>query len=374
MWPVGAPARRPALRRVAAAVLAVLTLVACTDAELPDEGPPPADTADQAPSGLRVAVVLAVEDGGTDTATVDQLRDRLVELDEERGAEIADLRVTVPDGPGFVGDIAALFAGDGRDLVCLLGDVPAPVVVDLADRFPATRFCAVGTDRGDLPANVQLIGVAQEELGFVLGAAALALAEGGGVAVLSDVDRSDRTRRRVGIAAALGEAGPVLQVPLDDDGGVDLDAFGELRDAADEDGELGAYVIDASPAVTTQLIAALPPGSVVAPARDTDDLDVAVRYGIDVGAIVARALDRLVDEAPADLGEVGFGRDAFDLDTSSAPEAVGAAVEAARQLVLAGEVDLDGAPLPFGTVAPGDTELPDGEDDDVVPDVPPEGP
>lgn len=341
---------------VAAAVAALL--VGCTDDEAPDEGPPPAETAEPAPSGLRVAVVLAVDGDGTDTATVDQLRDRLADLDEERGPEVADLRVTVPDGPGFVGDVAALFAGDGRDLVCVLGEVPDATVVDLAGRFPETRFCAIGTTFDDLPANLQLVEVAQEELGFALGVAAAAIAGGGDVVVLSGEDRSDRVRRRAGFARAVDDAS-VVAIPTDGDGALDVEALTDRLDELDPDGDVAAYLVDAPPELTAQVLDRLPDGSAIAPQRGTADLPaVAVRFQIDVAAIVGRAIERLIDDAPADLGQVGVREGAFSFDLSDAPAEVVAAVEAARERLATGSVEL---PEPPGAPAEGDEAPADGD-------------
>lgn len=348
---------------VAAAVAA--SLVGCTDDEVPDEGPPPAESAEPAPSGLRVAVVLAIEDGGTDTATVDQLRDGLADLDGERGAEVADLRVTVPDGPEFVVDVAALFAEENRDLVCLLGEVPDAVVLDLAGRFPATRFCAIGAEVDDLPLNVQLIEVAQEELGYALGTAAAAIAGDGDVVVLSGEDRSDRSRRRAGVAAAVDGAS-ALPIPTDGDGVLDAELLTDRLEELDPDGDIAGYLVDAPPELSAQVLDLLPAGSAVAAERGTGDLPaVAVRYQIDVATIVDRAIERLIDDEPADRGEVGLADRAFSLDLADAPPAVVEAVEAALERLVAGVVELPASPGTEGEEGDGDGDA-SGEGDGEV--------
>jgi hypothetical protein len=90
-----------------------------------------------------VAVVLPAE-GTARAAAFLAAADELAQLAEDRGGDVADVRSVVPDDPEFVPDVAALLADQGTDLVCVLGEDGVPVVLQLADRFPATRFCAIG--------------------------------------------------------------------------------------------------------------------------------------------------------------------------------------------------------------------------------------
>lgn len=372
----GAPPERRGTPRWAVAVASVLaSVLAATGCTPPgpveDPQPPPAEEADPAPSGLRVGVVLVVDEG-TDTASVDELETALEALAEERADTVATLRTVVPAPLTFAADAAGLLAADGADLVCLLGDVGAGVVIDLAGRFPGTRFCATGSTSDDLPGNVHLLEVAQEQLGYALGTLASAIADGDDVLVLTADDRTDRTRRREGVTRALGTAPDVLRLPFvaEDTGRVlDVEELRARLDARAEDrGALGAVILDAPPDLVTAALEILPPGTALVPARGTAGRDdLVVRYRIEVAAIVAGALDRLAAEEPPEPRPLGAAEGAFTLLLSgAAPEELGALRDATIAALAAGRVDLSG-PLPEPSPTPsegtdGDADA-DGADD-----------
>jgi hypothetical protein len=90
-----------------------------------------------------VAVVLPSPDDPRAVAFLDPAGE-LDALVEGRVGDVAAARTVVPDDADFVVDVAALLADGGTDLVCVLGGDGVRAALSLADRFPATRFCALG--------------------------------------------------------------------------------------------------------------------------------------------------------------------------------------------------------------------------------------
>jgi hypothetical protein len=346
---VAAPADRPrggrALRPVrtfAAIVAGVLAVVGCT--EDADPSPPPDPTPEAAitpsPSGVRVAVVLPEDDVAS--AEIEHGREALDQLAEDRTGDVAALRTVVADESVFQPDLAALLADDGHDLVCIIGQDGARTALELGDRFPATRFCAVGTPREEQPVNVDLFDVAFEELGHVLGVVAAEVAgDDGEVALVRADDRRDRARRRAGLVAGIGDTAVTVDRRASDRS----DPRGlveELEDAGPD-----VTFVDAAGTVG-RAVAEDAPGALIVPSMLAEDEAVAARaiatYELRPDVIVDAAVDRWLDED--DRGDVlGFADGVFVVELADAVPEAAAAYEDAVAALVAGEGDPIGTPL-----------------------------
>jgi hypothetical protein len=184
----------------------LLTAGACTDDE-PEQEPAPVEDPDdedderRATQGLRVGVVLPAADVGVADETDVEGFDELETLLE---GEVAELRTVVPDGEAFVADVATLLTVEGYDVVCVFGRDAHDVVVDLAARHVATRFCAAPAEPTAEPGgNLVAVDVATEELGHVIGVALHELAGEDPAALLGAGDRVKREAFRDGLRAGL---------------------------------------------------------------------------------------------------------------------------------------------------------------------------
>lgn len=286
---------------------ALVLLVACTGSDpTPTPTPTPTSTDEPAPSGVEVAVVLPPADGPTSLTLVD-VEERLEDLAAERVGDVARIRTVTVDDAGFVPDTAALLADGGADLVCVLGTEGARVVADLASRFPASRFCAIGELAGERPENVDLFDLAHEELGHVLGSAAALLAGGDAVGVVLAGDTDERTRRRAGARAALASSSVVV------DGSVaDVAEATELVASIEEAGtELAVVLIDTASTSVAEVLSRAAPIP-VGPAGLATDIPASVRWSVRVDAIVGAAVDRVVSPDDPDLPtRLGFAQRVF---------------------------------------------------------------
>jgi basic membrane lipoprotein Med (substrate-binding protein (PBP1-ABC) superfamily) len=315
-------------RAVAASTLAAVALAGCTDDAPPPPTPTPTadETTEPAPTGVRIAVVLPPRSDPASVLFADVER-QLAELEAERLGDVAGVRAVVPDGEDFVVDVAALLADAGTDLVCVLGDAGLQTVLDLADRFPASRFCAVGEARENQPVNVDVFEVAHEELGHVLGVATAVAVSDAPVGLVLGGDDDARIRRRAGARAAL--AG--VEVSLD---GVvtDVAEAAELATAAGDDTP-AAIIIDVADGAVGSVLAAAAPAWIAPRGLAIEDAGGAdiVRWSVGVDVIVAAALDRLLSGEPPVEGPVALGF-AEGLFTLAFAEGVDDAVRAATQV------------------------------------------
>lgn len=282
----------------------------------------------------------------------------------DRLGEITELRALAPDAPVFAGDLAAKLADDGYDLVCVLGDAGTRTVLDLAARFPATRFCATGASRDDQPENVDVFDLAHEELGYVLGAAASGLADGGAVGLVRTDDRRDRLRRRDGALAALAANDVVI-----DGSARDLSEPDELVDAV-ADAELAVLLVDAA-GTFGEAAAAAGPAAVLMPSVLTEREDVApsaVAWTVRADVVIDAAVRRWLSGDEDVPGLLGFEDEVFVVELDEAlPAEVVATVEQLIDDFVRGVRDpLE--PVPFdGPDEDGPDEDEDGagEDEDV---------
>jgi hypothetical protein len=283
-----------------------------------------------------VAVVLPAE-GTARGAAFLAAADELAQLAEDRGGDVADVRSVVPDDPEFVPDIAALFADQGTDLVCVLGADGVPVVLQLADRFPATRFCAIGEPREGQPSNVDLLAVEHEELGHVLGIAVREVAGDEPVGVVIGDDGDDAERRRAGARAGLAGTDVAVDVVVRDATEVTqlVDALGGV--------DLASILVDLADPVLATAVAATAP-TWVGPRGvpiDASAGSAVVRWSLRADVLVGGSLDRLLGvddrEEPTALG---FAQELFTLTFADAtPSGVRAATEAAADELAAGTRD-----------------------------------
>jgi hypothetical protein len=315
-----------------------LALVACTATESPTPAPSPTPDAmtEPAPSGVTVAVVLPAPDDPRSAAFLDA-DGQLDALVEERVGDVAAARTVVPDDADFVLDVAALLADGGTDLVCVLGGDGVRVALALADRFPATRFCALGPPREGQPPNVDLFDVAHEELGHVLGVAVRGAAGTGQAGLVLGDDGDDAVRRRAGARAALAGT------PVGVDAVVrDATEVTELIDALD-DVDLAALLVDHADPVLATALAALAPlwvGPRGVPIDSSAGSPV-VRWSLRADVVVGASLDRLVGaEEDEVLTTLGSAHDLFVLTfADGVAEGVRTATEAAAEELAAGTRD-----------------------------------
>lgn len=337
-------------RRAAAVVLVLVLgplavlLSACTGEPDPTPSPTPTaeETTEPAPSGVEVAVVLPPASDPASASFLEVER-QLAELEADRVGEVASVRSVLPDDRTFVADIAALLADEGVDLVCILGSDGPQAVAALADRFPATRFCALAPPREAAPANVDLLDVAHEEIGHALGVAVGRAAADDPVGLVLGDDGEERARRRAGARAALAESDVTL------DGIVrDASEAADLAEAADE-AEVAALLVDVADAGAATVVAAAAPAWVGPRGVPVDSSagEALVRWALRADVIVGAAIDRLVagDEADDGASRLGFADDVFLLTYSGqVPDAVRAATETAATELARGIRDPLGVP------------------------------
>ncbi len=296
-------------RRVVAWLLAAaLVAAACTGTgdPAPTPTPSPAESSEPTPSGVQVAVILAT--GGGNVLPAVGIEERLADLAAERVGDVARIRPVVVDEPDFVPDTAALLADGGADLVCVIGGPAVRTVLDLAERFPASRFCAIGAPREDLPANVDLLELDQEALGHVLGVAAAELAGARPIGLVLGGDTEDRTRRRAGTRAALAASTVVVDAAV-----ADVGEATDLVSGIDEEVDPAVVIVDTSSTSVAEVVAAIA-GLWIGPADLATDVSAAVTWSVRVDAIVGAAVDRLVTPDDRDLPtRLGFGEDVFAL-------------------------------------------------------------
>jgi hypothetical protein len=324
------------LRRVAWLAVAVglaAGLTACTNELVPEPTPTPtpAETSEPAPSGVRVGVVLPAPTDPVAVAFHD-VEDDLDALAAERKGDIASVRAVVPDERQFEPDLAALLAEEGADLVCILGTDGPRTARQLADRFPATRFCALGVPREVGPDNLDLFEVAYEELGHVLGVVVDSASPAAPVAIVLGDESEPRTRRRAGARAALTGADPLVDVVIGD-----ATAAAELT--GDDAPRLATAIVDVSDPGVAAVVAAAA-RSWIGPRAlpiDTSETDPLLRWSVRADVVVDTAVQRLISPSAPVQPPLGFAEEVFSLSfASDAPEAVRSASLAAADEIVAG--------------------------------------
>jgi hypothetical protein len=318
----------------------LVAAAACTADEEPAPDPPPDAEAEEAsPGGARVGVVLPSADRTTPEA-LEVARVQLAELEEDRLGDIAAVRTVVPDDEVFAGDLAALLADDGYDLVCLFGAGGSRKVLDLADRFPSTRFCSTGTRPDDGPDTVDLFELAHEELGATLGAVAATLAGDGTVGLIRGDGRGDRADRRRGALASLAASDVVLDVALDEG-----QASSELLDVATE-ADPDVVLVDAEDAIATEVLDTLGALAVGPVALDEDATGPAVGWELRLDAVVDASVTRLLDADVVVPARLGFREGAFEVVIDDGlPQVVATTFASVRDAIAAGDRD-PVAPVP----------------------------
>lgn len=291
-------------RPVAALLVGVALLAACTTSPGPPVIPTPNATTPAEPLppvGLRVGFVLPAVPLAL-SASTETLRQQLEALPDVVGPELSTVRVVAPESPEMAVDAAGLLASRGYDVTCILGSNAAALAEELARLYPAQWFCAAPgrEDESELP-NVLYLDVRLEEIGHLWGLAASGVSEPGApVAVVRTTRPLWQDRLMAGIEAGAGEH-PV--VALD---GADPDALraalAELRDRG-----LRAVLVDAD-AQMAALIADDPQLLLAAPSEALQEIDAdrtLMRWDVDLGMALRVVIDRvrgLTDEMPRSLG------------------------------------------------------------------------
>lgn len=312
-------------RHLALAVALSLLPVGCTD-DGPEPDPEPAEEDagpdDPPPQGVRLGIVLPPRDtGSADEVAAGRLG--LDALEDGFGEELVELRTVVPDAEEFVPDVAALLAGDGYDVVCVLGRDAGDTVLELARRHAATEFCAAPVEPvDDAPDNVMLVDVALEELGHVVGVALAELGQQDPVALVGAGDRAAGEAFRDGVRAGVG-ATP-LRVAH-----VELEQFAAELTAALE-GDAVAVAVDAGPQVA-ELLVGVDEVPLLAPAPLFGDEALgALRWRVRWERVVEVVLDHHLEGAPLparlSLGDGVFVVDHGDRANPGMVDAVEAAM------------------------------------------------
>jgi hypothetical protein len=292
-------------RELSLLLVLLLVLVGCNGEDPapepePEPDPPREDTS---PSGLRVGVVLPPRDtAAADEIDADWLR--LEELADERD-ELAEVRVVVPDGAAFVGDVAGLLADD-HDLVCVLGPDAEAVVTNLAERRAGTQFCGLpGDPDAEVPDNVTLVQLEVEELGHVVGAGLAALADDAPAQALLGAGRTGLDRFRLGMRAGFGD-------------GELREATGELEDLEAElddavDGGVAAVLLDAGPEAEDIAVRAAEELATMAPATLLSRADAALVWRVRWGRVLEAMIEWQLDSELERPTTLGLGEEAFEV-------------------------------------------------------------
>lgn len=326
-------------------------LLSCTE-EPEEAAPEPAPvTEDEEPAPLLGAeVVVVLPPRTTLSAEVAAAIDEdLQRLGGEYDEEIRVVRTRYPDDAAFVRDIAALSVREGSDLLCVFGAVGRQLTSDLQELHPVSRFCSVTpNDPPEEPEDrVDVVALRVVELGNLLGAAAVELADGDPVVLALGPNELQRGRFREGLEAALGQT-PIIE--LDEELPPD-----EAVDAAVADGA-AVVLVGTGPDAAIQTEAAIEAGAHVITHRSLAGPrdEVALTWQIRWDLALAPAIDRFLGRPGVVQLDVGLTDGIFEL-------AVGEGSPAGLEAVLAGveEQLLEGERDPFEVVEPEEPEEPD---------------
>lgn len=370
------------MRRAVAMLLVALAVTACTDNGPTPEPPTAAPTTtsptvptvspeEASPSAPRVAVVVAP----TPTPLAAAAEEGLELLAASPGAA-EEIRYAVADEPVFVEDMVAFFTEEGYDLVCVIGDGAADAVRRVAETSPRTRFCATPARANELPANVLPIDIRVEEIGYLAAVATAAAAPGTTMGIVPS--RAPYALNRIETAAeqGLADQGTAADVPVAPSaadveetteralelyrGGVStiLALWGVDAEAVLEAAEVEPApeeTTSPSPEPTASPTREPPPRLVIggpdlAPDASGDaeteteepEFHERVLAIVEVrpAAAIRVAIERLLTDWSNEPGSIGVAQEAIDVvgtPTSFGRQAA-AAIEAAREAIIAGEV------------------------------------
>jgi basic membrane lipoprotein Med (substrate-binding protein (PBP1-ABC) superfamily) len=197
-------------RRSAAVVVLLLGFLAACTTGGPSTAPSPSPTPVTVPSpttasaGRQLAIVLPPATTRS-TAQVAAVREEAEQVGSRYRDELPSVRILQPDTPEFSGDITALLAERGADLVCVLGPGAGAVALAVAPSFPQTRFCAAPAiaEPEGIPANVLLVDLRVEEIAFLAGAAAQLASVDGSPGFLAGEAQYDIDRQRAAFTAGI---------------------------------------------------------------------------------------------------------------------------------------------------------------------------
>lgn len=355
--------RAPAF--VLAAGLAV-GLLSCTDE--PDEAAPePAPVVeDEEPAPLLGAEVVVVLPPRTTLSAevASAIDDDLQRLAGEYDDEVRVVRTSHPDDAVFVRDVAGLSVREGADLLCVFGAVGRQLASDLRELYPVGRFCSVTpNDPPEEPEDrVDVVALRVVELGNLLGAAAVELADGDPVVVALGPTELQRGRFREGLEAALGSTTvvePDEELPPD-----------EAVAAAVEDGA-AVVLVGTGPDAAIQTEAAIEAGAHVITHRSLVGAgdEVALTWHVRWDLALAPAMDRFLGRPEANELDVGLADGIFELEVGpAAPGGLEAVMAAVEDQLLEGERDPFEGVEPEEPEPPEDVEAPDAEGQAESPD------
>jgi hypothetical protein len=359
------------MRRVALAavvVAAAVSVAACTGAPdpavAPDEPVPAEEPEPAAPLGLSVGVVLPPTDA-LDPRVAAQVQRELEALAASSGPELRGVQVLVPSSAAFAGDLAALLADRGTQLVCLLGPGAAEVARTELDLHPELDFCAAPADPPEVPlADLVALELRVAELGYAVGVAAAMTADDGPIGLVLGSAELPNASFRTGLQAAVGDREVVTA-----GGGGPLEDVEEVLAA-------GASVVvldpggDADPALDALTAAEVPVLVPEALLADRDEVPpVVVSWRVAWAEVVASAIAWHLETTPAPATSHGFAEGTFTVAVGpGASPTVRAAVEAAVADLEAGTWDASAPPAvpPTGEAEDADADEPDADADDAA--------
>lgn len=321
--------QRPGVR--AGVVLAALVLATgCTE---PDPPPAPVEPApaeepeEAAPLGLSVGVVLPPGDA-LDPQVVARVQRDLEGLAAASGPEVRGVQVLVPPSSAFVGDLTALLADRGTQLVCVLGPGASEAASAEFALHPELDFCAAPVPTPD-EAVAEVVGleVRAVELGYTVGVAAALAADDGPIGLVLGSAELPSAPFRAGVQAAVG--GRELAVAGGDD---PLEGTEQVLAA-------GASVVvldpagDAGPALAALEAAGVPvlvPEALVGGRGGAPP--VVLTWQVDWAGVVASAIASHLAASPSPPTSHGFAEGTLAVELGAAASA---AVEAAVAAVVA---------------------------------------
>ena len=336
---------------VAFAIGLAVGLLSCTDESEEAAPQPPPVTEDEEPAPLLGAEVVVVLPPRTSLSTevAAAIDEDLQRLAGEYGEEIRVVRTRYPDDAAFVRDIAGLSVREGADLLCVFGAVGRQLTTDLRELHPVSRFCAVTpNDAPEEPGDrVDVVALRVVELGNLLGAATVELADGAPVVLALGPNELQRGRFREGLEAALGPA-PVIE--LDEELPPD-----EAVAAAVEEGA-AVVLVGTGPDAAIQTEAAIESGAHVITHRSLagSGTEVALTWKVRWDLALAPAIDRFLGRPGVVELDVGLTDGIFEL-------VIGEGAPAGLEAVLAGveEQIVEGERDPFEVIEPEEPEQPE---------------
>lgn len=339
------------LRLRALVVACCLALVGCTtDGGGPGTAAPSPSPATNVPvpppiTGPRVAVVLAAGPGILGSVTAQE--EAVERVRSSFADQLSVIRDVTVDDPVFLADVVGLLAEEEYELVCAIGDGVVDAVLTVAADYPRTKFCAFPAVASEVPANVLVMDLAVEQVGFLAGAVAARLAPAAPRAMVGsrEVYGIDRLQNgfRAGARTSNGgqEAEVLVGFPADDP-----ETAASFTASHIEAGAQVIFVVTGDADVSARADAAAAEAGVIGAAAtlwsDDEHQPPGVLLGLRVGLepVLRLAIDRLLGTWATSPATFGVADDALQLVPGGHPRAEAAARLAAevQAAIISGQV------------------------------------